>query len=348
MSGALAMRRSLAVPRALHNACSNVLARSRWSAATFRPPPPPAPPPTATERFTVLFPRQSSFQASVEVKRRVLASTPHMGAKRLKRLVRMHGRLGNRNSFIADLESRLDRFLYRCNAVPSIFAARFACGHGHVMVNGRVVNQTHRILEPGDIVEPAPKSVDLFKRFMKRRLANNTFVFQKDGAPPTLRALEGPGRGAVKADRDVLLRDGAAVADSYRRLPLPRDLSTFGTAAADESGRSSQHSSSNSSNSSNSSEVAQAWPAARQAQLDAIVPAVLGALAAEGSPLAAEMATRRGELSVRAAAQPRGAAAPQAMLAWTPPGSDAGSSVLTLNRGALRRLLLGLLAVRNA
>jgi ribosomal protein S4 len=344
MSGVfLSLRRSLAAPRALHNVCSNVLARSRWSAATFRPPAPPAPPPTATERFTVLFPRQGSFQASVEVKRRVLASTPHMGAKRLKRLVRMHGRLGNRNSFIADLESRLDRFLYRCNAVPSIFAARFACGHGHVMVNGRVVRQTHRILEPGDIVEPAPKSVDLFKRFMKRRLANNTFVFQKDGAPPTLRALEGPGRGAVKADRDALLRDGAAVADSYRRLPLPRDPSTLGTAAADESGRSSHHSSSSS-----SSEVAQAWPAARQAQLDAIVPAVLGALAADGCPLAAEMATRRGELSVRAAAQPRGAAAPQAMLAWTPSGSDVGSSVLTLNRGALRRLLLGLLAVRNA
>jgi hypothetical protein len=117
----------------------------------------------------------------------------------------------------------------------------------------------------------------------------------------------------------------------------------LGTAAADESGRSSHHSSSSS-----SSEVAQAWPAARQAQLDAIVPAVLGALAADGCPLAAEMATRRGELSVRAAAQPRGAAAPQAMLAWTPSGSDVGSSVLTLNRGALRRLLLGLLAVRNA
>ncbi len=340
-----ALRRSSAAPRALSNACSTVLARSRWSGATFRPPPPPAPPPAASERFTVLFPRLGTKQASIEVKRRVLLSTPHMGGTRLKRLVRLHARKGNMNSFIADLESRLDRFLYRCNAVPSIFAARFACGHGHVMVNGQVVKKTHTVLQPGDIVEPAPSSLHIFKRLMKRRLANNTFVFQKDGAPPMPRALQGPELGAVKADRDALLRDGAAVAASYRRLPPPRDLAHAGLVAADETGGIS---SSHGSSSSSSSEVAQAWPAVRQAQLDAIVPAVLGALAADGSTLAAEMATRRGELSVRAAAQPRGAAAPPATLAWTPPGCDEASSVLTLDRGALRRLMLGLLAVRKA
>ena len=47
-----------------------------------------------------------------------------MGGRRLKWLTRKHARKGNANSFIADFESRLDRVLYRCNAVPSIFAAR--------------------------------------------------------------------------------------------------------------------------------------------------------------------------------------------------------------------------------
>lgn len=278
------------------------------------------------------------MQASIEVKRRILLSTPHMGGKRLKRLVRLHARQGNMNSFIADLESRLDRFLYRCNAVPSIFAARAMCGHRHVMVNGKVCIKTHTVLEPGDIVEPAPNSMHIFKRLMKRRLANNTFVFRKEGGPPQPRKPFGP--RAVNANREALLRDGALVARSYRRLPLPLDP----MAVSEEEGSRGAVGCAEL-----SSEAAQAWPAARQAQLDVIVPSVLGALAAEGSALGAEMATRRGELSVRAAAQAHGAAAPPATLAWMPPGAaeEGASAVLALDRVALRRLLLGLLAIKS-
>ena len=97
---------------------------AKWTATTYTPPPPPPPPPSLKEKLVVLFPRQGSHQTSIEVKRRILRSTPHMGGTRLKRMVRKHARTGNINSFIADFESRLDRFLYRCNAVPSIFAAR--------------------------------------------------------------------------------------------------------------------------------------------------------------------------------------------------------------------------------
>jgi ribosomal protein S4 len=61
---------------------------------------------------------------TIEVKKRVLRSAPHMGAKNLKLMVRKHARKGNKNSFLADFESRLDRFLWRCNVVPSVFAAR--------------------------------------------------------------------------------------------------------------------------------------------------------------------------------------------------------------------------------
>ena len=127
-----------------------------------------------------------------------------MGGRRLKRLVRMHARRGNTNSFIADFESRLDRVLYRCNAVPSIFAARMAVGHKHVMVNGRVCNSTHRLLDPGDIIEPAPGSRPLFERLSRRRLANNATVTRLFPA----REGEGPAPAAVADARGA--RDAAA------------------------------------------------------------------------------------------------------------------------------------------
>jgi ribosomal protein S4 len=53
----------------------------------------------------------------MEVKKRILYSTPHMGGQRLKKLARLHARKGTMDSFVADLESRLDRFLLRCNLV---------------------------------------------------------------------------------------------------------------------------------------------------------------------------------------------------------------------------------------
>ena len=58
--------------------------RWKWSGATFRPPAPPPPPPTDKDRLVVLYPRQGSRQTSIEVKRRVLRSTPHIGGRRLK------------------------------------------------------------------------------------------------------------------------------------------------------------------------------------------------------------------------------------------------------------------------
>ena len=233
--------------------------RAKWSAATYKPPPPPPPPPKADEKLVVLYPRQGQHTTSIEVKRRVLRSTPHMGAKRLKNMVRAHARKGNRNSFIADFESRLDRFLYRCNAVNSIFSARMLCGHEHVMVNGWVVNSSHWRLNPGDIVEPnrrKPGSVEVWKQKALRRLANNTFVLSKGdgdgrsrGGP---RSREAPG---ITADFDALLRDGAAVHGSYRRLPPPKDAGASfddadnGDAAAAGAAASPSP-----------------WPAARQAQ----------------------------------------------------------------------------------
>ena len=141
------------------------------------PPPglrPPPPDHNSAERIDVLFPRRGAFKASMEVKKRVLKSVPHMGGKRLKQLVRHHARHGTMNSFVGDFESRLDKFLYRLNLVPSIFTARHAIGLRNVLVNGRSVNSPGHLLKPMDIVEPRPGREFLFKRWIRERLNRNT------------------------------------------------------------------------------------------------------------------------------------------------------------------------------
>lgn len=301
-----------------------------------RPERQPAPPRAGPqEKLTVLFPRAGSHQTSIEVKRRVLKSVPHMGGKRLKRMVREHARRGNIESFIGDFESRLDRVLYRSNLVPSIFAARHAIGHKHIMVNGKVVNSTHRLLKPGDIVEPIQRadSLAILKRMFRRRLANNTFVLKKEG-PAADRAAHASGARAAELEfTPDALRDGLALAESYRRLPPPPSPSA-------------PHASSSSS----SSAATQLGPNARaQAQLDAALPALVQALGADTRLAAALGQMEQTELHAHTPAQAAGAAAPPATLVWRRPfSSDEASSLLTLNRVATRRLLLGLLALRPA
>lgn len=64
-------------------------------------------------------------------------------------------------NLVALLESRLDAFVYRCNFVPTIFAARQFVNHKHVLVNGKTVNIPSYRLKPGDIVEVREKSKQL-------------------------------------------------------------------------------------------------------------------------------------------------------------------------------------------
>ena len=112
----------------------------------YTPPKAENSPPAPGERLAVLFPRGKRLQVSMEVKKRVLKSNPHMGGKRLKRMVRKHARRGSYNSFVAEYESRLDRFLWRINVAASPFASRVLITKGHVMVNGAVVKQHSHIL----------------------------------------------------------------------------------------------------------------------------------------------------------------------------------------------------------
>ena len=56
---------------------------------------------------------------------------------------------------------RLDAVVLRAGFVRTIYAARQAVGHGHVMVNGRKVDRPGRILQPGDTVALSARSRDL-------------------------------------------------------------------------------------------------------------------------------------------------------------------------------------------
>ncbi len=64
-------------------------------------------------------------------------------------------------NLIGLLESRLDAFLYRMNAVPTPYAARQAIGHKHILVNGKVVNIPSYRLRPGDVVQVKEKSQNI-------------------------------------------------------------------------------------------------------------------------------------------------------------------------------------------
>ena len=59
------------------------------------------------------------------------------------------------------LEMRLDAVVLRAGFARTIYAARQAVGHGHVMVNGRKVDRPGRILQPGDTVALSARSRDL-------------------------------------------------------------------------------------------------------------------------------------------------------------------------------------------
>ena len=53
-------------------------------------------------------------------------------------------------NLIAILESRLDTIVYRGKLAPTVFAARQLVSHGHVMVNGKVVDRKSYQIKDGD------------------------------------------------------------------------------------------------------------------------------------------------------------------------------------------------------
>jgi len=61
-------------------------------------------------------------------------------------------------NIIGLLERRLDAVVYRMKFAITVFAARQLISHGHVMVNGNIVNIASYTVSEGDLIEIRPKS----------------------------------------------------------------------------------------------------------------------------------------------------------------------------------------------
>ncbi|HEX7337848.1 MAG TPA: 30S ribosomal protein S4 [Gemmatimonadales bacterium] len=72
--------------------------------------------------------------------------------------IRREGNTGVR--LLQLLEMRLDAVVLRAGFVRTIYAARQAVVHGHVLVNGQKVDRPSMRLKPGDVVSLAEKSRD--------------------------------------------------------------------------------------------------------------------------------------------------------------------------------------------
>ncbi len=64
-------------------------------------------------------------------------------------------------NLIGLLERRLDAVVYRLKFVPTVFASRQFINHGHVMVNGRLVNIPSYRVRIGDQIELRHRSSEL-------------------------------------------------------------------------------------------------------------------------------------------------------------------------------------------
>ncbi|MDR0632191.1 MAG: 30S ribosomal protein S4 [Holosporaceae bacterium] len=61
-------------------------------------------------------------------------------------------------NIIGLLERRLDAVVYRMKFAMTVFASRQLINHGHVTVNGRVVNIPSYVVDEGDVIEVREKS----------------------------------------------------------------------------------------------------------------------------------------------------------------------------------------------
>ena len=59
--------------------------------------------------------------------------------------------------FLRNLELRLASVVYRSGLAPSIFAAKQAVTHGHVMVDGKKVDRNSFAVKPGQVVSISPE-----------------------------------------------------------------------------------------------------------------------------------------------------------------------------------------------
>jgi small subunit ribosomal protein S4 len=89
-----------------------------------------------------------------------------------EKALRQTGRTGE--MLVKLLESRLDNVVYRLGFAPSRKAGRQLIGHGHLLVNNKVVNIPSFMVRPGDVIQIREKSkkLDIIHSSLKRMKDN--------------------------------------------------------------------------------------------------------------------------------------------------------------------------------
>ncbi len=78
------------------------------------------------------------------------------------------GNIGN--TFLQFLELRLDVLVYRLNLAPTIFSSRQLVSHGHILVNGNVVDVPSYLVKVGSEISLKEKSWEMI--LVKEHLGN--------------------------------------------------------------------------------------------------------------------------------------------------------------------------------
>jgi len=97
----------------------------------------------------------SDFGLQLRAKQKLKGHYGNITEKQFKRTYheasRIKGDTGE--NLVGLLERRLDAVVYRAKFVPTVFSARQAVGHGHVLVNGKRVNIPSYRVKEGDTIE---------------------------------------------------------------------------------------------------------------------------------------------------------------------------------------------------
>jgi small subunit ribosomal protein S4 len=111
---------------------------------------------------------------------------------------RKSGRTGE--TLLQILESRLDNVVFRAGFAKSRDMARQLVGHGHLLVNGRRVNIPSYRVRENDVVEVAPKSLELTPMVVARaEVGERTVPAWLEVMPDQMRVLvhQLPGRAQI-------------------------------------------------------------------------------------------------------------------------------------------------------
>jgi small subunit ribosomal protein S4 len=103
------------------------------------------------------------------------------------------------------LEMRLDAVVLRSGFARTIYAARQAVVHGHVLVNGRKVDRPSRRLQPGDAVALAARSRDMVAFTVPLENARPPAYLDLDKDRRTVRVRELPERDQIPVQAELSL-----------------------------------------------------------------------------------------------------------------------------------------------